>query len=92
MTALASDTVLLVLLAFCRVGACFLVLPGISSSRVPVQVRLLLVVAITIATVYAAFVLYRLTRREATPPAEIEPYQPITAQAPHTPELGPIRE
>lgn len=49
MTALASDTVLLVLLAFCRVGACFLVLPGISSSRVPVQVRLLLVVAITIA-------------------------------------------
>ena len=49
MTALASDGVLLVLLAFCRVGACFLVLPGLSSSRVPVQVRLLLVISITIA-------------------------------------------
>lgn len=49
MTAFASDGILLVLLAFCRVGACFLVLPGISSSRVPVQVRLLLVVSITIA-------------------------------------------
>ena len=49
MSALASDGVLLILLAFCRVGACFLVLPGISSSRVPVQVRLILVFAITIA-------------------------------------------
>ncbi|MCJ8309373.1 MAG: flagellar type III secretion system protein FliR [Rhizobiaceae bacterium] len=49
MTALASDSVLLVLLAFCRVGGCFLVLPGLSSSRVPVQVRLLLVISITIA-------------------------------------------
>jgi len=48
-TAILSDAVLLVLLAFCRVGGCFLVLPGISSSRVPVQVRLLLVIAITIA-------------------------------------------
>ncbi len=49
MTAFASDGILLVMLAFCRVGACFLVLPGISSSRVPMQVRLLLVIAITIA-------------------------------------------
>lgn len=49
MTVIFSDAVLLALLAFCRVGACFLILPGISSSRVPVQVRLLLVIAITIA-------------------------------------------
>ena len=49
MSAFASDGILLVLLAFCRVGGCFLVLPGISSSRVPVQVRLILVIAITIA-------------------------------------------
>jgi len=48
-TAIFSEAVLLAILAFCRVGACFLVLPGISSSRVPVQVRLLLVVAITVA-------------------------------------------
>lgn len=44
-----SDAVLLLVLAFCRVGGCFIVLPGISSSRVPVQVRLLLVLSITIA-------------------------------------------
>ena len=49
MNAFGSDAVLLSLFAFCSVGGCFLVLPGISSSRVPVQVRLLLVIAITIA-------------------------------------------
>ncbi len=43
------DAILIALLAFGRVGGCFLVLPGLSSSRIPVQVRLLLTVAITIA-------------------------------------------
>ncbi|MEM8748829.1 MAG: flagellar biosynthetic protein FliR [Pseudomonadota bacterium] len=49
MSAIFSDAVLLLFVAFSRIGGCFLVLPGISGSRVPTQVRLLLVLAITIA-------------------------------------------
>jgi flagellar biosynthesis protein FliR len=36
-------------LVFCRVGACLMVMPGFSSSRVPVQVRLFLVVSVSLA-------------------------------------------
>lgn len=36
-------------LAFCRIGACFMLMPGLSSARVPVQVRLLVAVAVTFA-------------------------------------------
>ncbi len=46
-------------------------------------------VAMGIAALYAVFVGYRLTRREPTPEADHEPYQPISAQAPYTAELAP---
>lgn len=36
-------------LAFCRVGACFLAMPGLSSARVPMQVRLFVAVAASFA-------------------------------------------
>jgi len=36
-------------LAFCRVGACFMLMPGLSSVRVPVQVRLFVAVAASFA-------------------------------------------
>jgi flagellar biosynthesis protein FliR len=36
-------------LVFCRVGGCFLTVPGLSSARVPAQVRILLVLALVIA-------------------------------------------
>lgn len=36
-------------LAFCRIGACFLVMPGLSSVRVPLQVRLFTALAVTVA-------------------------------------------
>lgn len=49
MTALGSDTVLLTLLLFCRIGGCLMFMPGFSSSRVPMQVRLFLAVAATLA-------------------------------------------
>ena len=69
------------------------ILPAVATALTQVVgPRAFMFVAIAIAAVYAGFVLYRLTRREATPSAETEPYQPITAQAPYTPELGPIRE
>jgi flagellar biosynthetic protein FliR len=48
-TAIGSDTVLLVFLAFCRIGGCLMLMPGFSSSRVPVHVRLFIAVAVTLA-------------------------------------------
>ncbi|MCR4264812.1 flagellar biosynthetic protein FliR [Nitratireductor sp. ZSWI3] len=36
-------------LAFCRIGGCFLVMPGLSSVRVPLQVRLFVAVAASLA-------------------------------------------
>lgn len=36
-------------LAFCRIGACFMVMPGLSSFRIPAQIRLFTAVAVTFA-------------------------------------------
>ena len=44
-----ADTVLLVFLAFCRIGGCLMLMPGFSSSRVHVQVRLFIAIAVTLA-------------------------------------------
>jgi len=41
-------------LVFCRVGACFMVLPGMSSARVSPQIRILVALAVSVAV--AAFV------------------------------------
>lgn len=49
MTLPASDTVLLVFLLFCRIGGCLMLMPGFSSPRVPVQVRLFVAIAVTLA-------------------------------------------
>lgn len=49
MSAITSDTVLLVFLAFCRIGGCLMLMPGFASSRVPVNVRLFIAVAVTLA-------------------------------------------
>lgn len=43
------DTVLLSFLFFCRIGCCLMLMPGFSSPRVPVQVRLFIAIAITLA-------------------------------------------
>ena len=44
-----QGTILALFLAFCRMGACIMILPGFSSSRVPPQVRLLTAVAVSMA-------------------------------------------
>jgi len=44
-----ETVVLAAFVAFCRIGGCFLVMPGLSSARVPVQVRLFVAVAATFA-------------------------------------------
>lgn len=49
MTGFTHETLLVPFLVFCRVGACFLLLPGISSDRIPVQLRLFVAIAIALA-------------------------------------------
>lgn len=49
MTAATADTVLLTFLLFCRVGGCLMLMPGFSSPRIPVQVRLFIAIAATLA-------------------------------------------
>ncbi|MGO4440098.1 flagellar biosynthetic protein FliR [Rhizobium sp. RAF56] len=44
-----QGTILALFLAFCRIGACVMVLPGFSSGRVPQQVRILVAVALSMA-------------------------------------------
>lgn len=47
MTELSQGVVIAAFLAFCRIGACFMLMPGLSSARVPVQVRLFVALAAT---------------------------------------------
>jgi flagellar biosynthetic protein FliR len=46
--ALSQGVVIAAFLAFCRIGACFMLMPGLSSVRVPLQVRLFTAIAVTI--------------------------------------------
>lgn len=45
----APDAILSVFVVFCRVGACLMAMPGFSSPRVMVQVRLFIAIAATLA-------------------------------------------
>lgn len=44
-----ETAVLAAFLAFCRIGACFMLMPGLGSARVPAQVRLFVAVAASLA-------------------------------------------
>jgi flagellar biosynthetic protein FliR len=46
-TPTAESMVLAAFLAFCRIGACFMLMPGLSSARVPPQIRLFVAIAAT---------------------------------------------
>jgi flagellar biosynthetic protein FliR len=48
-TELTHEVILVPFLVFCRVGACFMILPGISSARVPIQLRLFIAIAVALA-------------------------------------------
>ncbi len=43
------ETILVVFLLFCRIGGCLMLMPGFSSTRVPVHVRLFIALAISLA-------------------------------------------
>ncbi|WP_321340758.1 flagellar biosynthetic protein FliR [Breoghania sp.] len=47
--AIGPETVLATFLLFCRIGACLMVIPGFSSDRVSMQIRLLIAVSSTFA-------------------------------------------
>ncbi|NGO51715.1 flagellar biosynthetic protein FliR [Allomesorhizobium camelthorni] len=47
MSTTAEAIVLAAFVAFCRVGGCFLLMPGLASVRVPVQIRLFVAIAAT---------------------------------------------
>ncbi len=69
------------------------VLPGITTVLVQiVGPEAFMYVAIAVAAAYGIFVAFRLTQTDPVEQEETEPYQPISAQAPHMPELAPLRE
>lgn len=49
MNPFAADTLLLTFLLFCRIGGCLMLMPGFSSPRIPMQVRLFVAIAVTLA-------------------------------------------
>lgn len=44
-----EGTVLALFAAFCRIGGCFMTLPGLSSARIPTQIRLMIALAVSMA-------------------------------------------
>jgi len=48
-TVIGPQVILATFIMFCRIGACLMLMPGFSSPRVPVRVRLFLAVSITLA-------------------------------------------
>lgn len=49
MTPAATATILALFLIFCRIGSCLMLLPGYSNIRIPVQIRLFIAVAASLA-------------------------------------------
>lgn len=49
MTAIGPDAVLTAFVLFCRIGGCLILMPGFSSQRVPINVRLFIAFSVTLA-------------------------------------------
>jgi flagellar biosynthesis protein FliR len=49
MNGLINEGLVVLILTFCRIGGCLLIMPGVSSARVPAQSRILLAAALAIA-------------------------------------------
>ncbi|WP_183894060.1 flagellar biosynthetic protein FliR [Rhizobium skierniewicense] len=62
-----QGTIMALFLAFCRIGACLMVMPGFSSARLPMQVRLLLALALSMAILPLMWdVIYPLAKTDNT--------------------------
>lgn len=49
MTAIGPDAVLTAFVLFCRIGSCLMLMPGFSSQRIPIHVRLFIALSVTLA-------------------------------------------
>lgn len=49
MSQITADTLLGIFLIFCRIGACMLIAPALSSNRIPPQIRLFLALTVSLA-------------------------------------------
>jgi flagellar biosynthetic protein FliR len=49
MIGLGPDAVALVVLIFCRIGGCLMLMPGFSSPRIPVRARLFVALSLSLA-------------------------------------------
>ena len=66
-------------------------LPGLATALTPVLgAQAFMFVTIAVAVCFGAFVIWRVLHKEPVPDEETEPFQAISAQAPHTPELAPL--
>ena len=45
---MTQNAIIVAFLAFCRIGACFMLMPGYSSVRIPMQVRLFTAIAVSL--------------------------------------------
>ena len=50
MNAVLANFVITAFVAFSRIGGCFLLMPGLSSARVPIQIRLFVAIAPLVAS------------------------------------------
>ncbi len=65
-------------------------LPGLATALTPVLgPQAFMFVTIVVAIGFAGFVVWRVIHKDPVPDEETEPFQAISAQAPHTPELAP---
>ena len=66
------------------------ILPGLATALTPILgPEAFMFVTIAVAICFVGFVIFRVWHKDRVPDAETEPFQPISAQAPHTPELAP---
>ena len=49
MTALSPNVIFATFVLFCRIGSCLMLAPGVSSGQIPMQMRLFMAVAVTLA-------------------------------------------
>lgn len=65
-------------------------LPGLATALTPILgAKAFMFVTIGVAVGFAAFVVWRMIHKDPVPDHQTEPFQAISAQAPHTPELAP---
>jgi flagellar biosynthetic protein FliR len=49
LSTIVSETLLAVFIVFCRIGGCLMIVPGYGSTRVPMQIRLMIAISVSLA-------------------------------------------